>query len=143
MTFRVRFDDKKFVRLLDRDLKRQAPFAMSRTLKAIAFDARAEAQRNIQSEFEGGRGKYFVKRSVFVNRSSKTNLRGETGLLERAGFFAVHETGGTRRPKGRYLAVRKEARSGRPGRVLQRPRVYQSCQGIFQRLRNTTRQLWQ
>ena len=67
------------------------------------------------------------------------------GLLERARWFGIHETGDTRKPKGRYLAVRKEARAGRagrPGRVLQRPRVYQFTWGIFERLKARTKVLY-
>lgn len=146
MAFNLKFDDRKFRRFLDRDLRRHLDFAMAQTLTQTAFEARKEIQRNIDSKFDGGKGKDFIKRSIVVDRATKLNQRAEVGLLERADFFAIHEEGGTREPQNKFLAVRRQARAGRagrPGRVLQRPRVYQTPRGIFQRLRKTTRQLWQ
>lgn len=143
MSFNFKFDMRRAQRFLDNVAKKQAPFAMSKTLNDVAFEARRNIQKNIKNRFE--LTKPFIPNQVRVKKSHKTFLQSETYMTEKASFMAIHEEGGTRKPERKYIAVRDEAPKGKagiPSRLIRKKRHFQIRTGVYRRIRKTIQRMW-
>jgi hypothetical protein len=104
-------------------LKTQIPFAMVKTLNAVANDAQREVRVGLGAFTL--RRKAFVERTIFRDRAtdfaSKTSLVARVRIDPRADFLAQHEDGGTKTPRdGRSIAIPLPAVQKTPTTVIPR-----------------------
>lgn len=112
--------------------KKQIPFAQSVALNDLAFKTRTQINSELPKRFTIRSGK-FLASSVRVERSSKKDLKAEVGVLQRAGFMRIQETGGQRKARKHRIAVpfavranakQKITKAKRPRQLLQKPNVF-------------------
>lgn len=117
-----------------RDLyKDQVPFASARAINRAALAFQKEQRQEMGGRFTLRR-KSWAERSIKINRgdfAKKNNLvaiiRVETpGDASRSDILSQHEDGGTKKPKGRHLAIPDEAKRTGAGIVRrdQRPKAF-------------------
>lgn len=91
------------------NIGRQAPFAMSLGLNAIANEAQQAIQGSLQGRFTLRRA-LFVQRTVYRDKrldfATKTHLQAAVRINPERDFLAQHEEGGRKAPvSGRNLAI--------------------------------------
>lgn len=147
---RIDLELSPVLRSLDDLKRRQIPFATALALTRTAQHAQREVVRTLPERFTIRSP--FIARGVRVQPATKASQeaavywRGPTG--SRFGeTLARHETGGTKRPANRYLALPRAVKRGaggripkgqRPATVLKRKRVYtqelaSGAKAIYQR----------
>jgi hypothetical protein len=105
---------------------------MSQTLNNLAFDIRKETQSNLPKWLNLTRP--YLSSQVIYESSTVNNLTAYVGFHKRVAFAKLLEEGGTRKPKGRAIAiptrqVKKTAKGGisnanRPRALLQKAGVF-------------------
>jgi hypothetical protein len=122
----------------------QVAFALARTLTTAAFDGRAAVQANLPKWLDIR--KPFLAKSVVANRATKNSLMSEVKMLDRAKLAPILEEGGTRKPRGRTIAMpvgvdhKRLTKSKRPQALLARKDTFSAeingVAGIWQKLKN-------
>lgn len=86
-------------------LPRQLNYAAAVTLTRVAKEGQAASLRAIRGAFTTRNDWYLPSNrfGVKVRPATKDDLETEVGT--RAHWLALHETGGVRKPRGRYLAI--------------------------------------
>lgn len=121
----------------------QVPFATALALTMTAVDARDQVREELPRRFTIRRP--WVSRGIRTSRATKR--RPEAAVWSRDEFMIAQETGATRRPRGRSIAlprgIRRNVRqvvprSRRPRRILENPRTFIAPlrggdRGIFRR----------
>lgn len=86
-------------------IEKQIPFATARTLTQTAKDAQDTVLGELPNTFTL-RGVWFKPRNKFgikIKPAKKTDLQAEIGT--NADWLELHETGGTKKPRGQHLAI--------------------------------------
>ena len=130
--------------------KLQVPYAISLALNETARDIKANSEKTIIRRLD--RPTPFTKRGLALKRASKRNLSAVVFFKDRqADYLELQQTGGTRRPKRKALAVPFSQRLNKYGnlprrtidRLLKRSDVFQGevngIEGIWQRPRRGKR----
>lgn len=116
----MRFDLRDNIAEVERGLsnfaREQVPFATSRALNAVALAVRDAEDRQLRDKLD--RPTPFTLRGLGVLRSSKRALAAAVFMKDRqAEYLALQETGGTRRPKRRAIAVPAKLRVNSYGNI--------------------------
>ncbi|WP_156453227.1 hypothetical protein [Polycladidibacter hongkongensis] len=124
--------------------RQQVPYAISLALNGVAQDIKANSEKALVRRLD--RPTPFTKRGLGLRRASKRRLEAKVFFKDRqAGYLQLQETGGTRRPERKALAVPVALRLNKYGnlprrsidRLLKRPDVFQGevggVEGIWQR----------
>ncbi|WP_454273323.1 hypothetical protein [Roseovarius sp. MBR-154] len=148
MQIRIDHNIRQVQRGLNDVARRQIPFATSKAIN----DALREIERNMIKRMRRvlDRPTRFTLRAFAIRRASKRRLTGAIFARDRqAGYLSFAESGGTRRPDGRALAVPTGRRLNRFGNVprggvrsdLGKDRVFsgkpkgnQGPAGVYQRM---------
>jgi len=77
------------------------PFAAARALTWTAQDAQKEIQRELPQRFIIRNS--FVQKGVRIKAATKSNL--QATIFDKDDFMTLQETGGTKTPRGRHLAI--------------------------------------
>lgn len=119
-------------------------FGVAKTLTGAAWESRKAVQANLPKWLDIR--KPFLAQSIVVNRATKERLVSEVQFLPRAKMAFLLEEGGTKRPKGKSLAVpvrgnidpKKITKSKRPAALLARKDTFSAeirgVAGVWQRL---------
>lgn len=123
---RVNVDVDEFLGELSDLSKRQAPFALSRGLNAIALDAQSAMRKRIHRNFTVRRAQ-FIDRLVKIEQfAKKSSLYVRFGIAgPRADILTKFEAGGPRPTLSAHVALPIEAKRGKSGVIPrgQRPRA--------------------
>lgn len=136
----VKFETAQFARYLNRVQRKQLPFATAKSLTDTAFDARKHVVDVSWPRAVTVRNRRFMGAAMRVEKATKRTLTAR--LFDKLGRASVglHATGGTKRPRGRSIAVpTKHVNRTGSGRVRksQTPRaVLSSSKGFKTRLRS-------
>lgn len=131
MKIKLDFEGDALRRMSDASIKKNSRFAMAKTLTGAAFEARTATQKHLKRRLE--LKKSFLPKSVVVNKATKVKLYSEVGFLERAWLAPYLEEGGTRKPRGKTIAIPsgvKRSKKGsitkakRPAALLNKPNVF-------------------
>lgn len=97
---------QRYARVMD-GLASQIPFSLAQALNASAEIARKELAENVWPEHVEARNKSFLKAALSTKgtRATKRNLR--VVIFDRLGrgHLLLHDRGGTKRPRGKAIAV--------------------------------------
>lgn len=105
MQIDVRTNLKEVMKGLSRIEKDQIPFAMSKTLNQVAFDAKMEVPEKTDDTFKGGATRY-TKTGFRYKKSTKRNLIASVFIdPTRAKYMQFMVQGGTRFPDKRAILV--------------------------------------
>jgi hypothetical protein len=137
----VRTNIKQFERWLNKDARKQIPYATSRALNDSAIDAQKAVVENVQKRFKN-RKKWWLKQQptgIKVKFSKKKDLHSR--VYTNAYFAKIQEEGGIKSPRsGRNLAIptdkvpRKHRNShGARDMVNQGKRIFHTPRGVFKR----------
>ena len=126
LTFKTS-DFQRYARVMD-GLANQIPFALAQALNASAEIARKDLVETVWPEHVDARNKSFLKAALSTKgtRATKRHLR--VVIFDRLGrgSLLLHDGGGTKRPRGKAIAVPSAAlqarRSGKGVPKGQRPR---------------------
>ena len=145
MFISTKIDLRKLRKTLDAVQRKQVPFALAVALTQTANSARDRIKRELPQHFTL-RNKW-TERGIRSERATKRDLR---SFVYSANEYTVkHETGGIKRPRGRFIALPRGVRktpgqritkAKRPAAMVQRKRVYVSdigkkgAKGIFKRM---------
>lgn len=132
MDIQVSVETVDVFRFLRRVFRDQIPFATSKAINDTAKDFQ-RAEREHMHDIFTVRRRTFIDRSVKIkpfatkHRLSATVSIDPPGGQRRADILTKFEAGGTKRPRGRHIAVPDEARRTRSGVIsrTQRPRALQ------------------
>ena len=124
--------------------QRQVPYAISLALNDTVQDIKKNTEKALSRRLD--RPTPFTKRGLALKRATKRNLSAVVFFKDKqAAYLELQETGGTRRPKRKALAVPFSQRLNKYGnlprrsieRLLKRPDVFQGeingVEGIWQR----------
>lgn len=112
--------------------RRQVPFAISLALNTTADEIKGNTERSLMRRLD--KPTPFTRRGVALRRSTKRRLEVAVYFKEKqADYLKLQETGGTRRPARRAIAVPVSQRLNRYGniprrtieRLLRQPDVFQ------------------
>ena len=108
---------------------KQLNFAIAKALTQTAVEVQKELRRNMPSRFTIRRP--WIVQGIRVERATKQNL--EAVVYSRDDFMELQETGGTKNPRRRYLAIPTKAvrrtktqmiaKADRPGALGERAEV--------------------
>lgn len=143
----VKSNAAAFKRSLGLFQRKQLPFATAGALTSTAFDAQRAVKRNLSRKFN--LTNKFTISSVRVKKADKRTLTAKVFFMPIAArYMQRHETGGTKTPRGRSIAVpagvKKSARgkiskANRPRQILNKPGVFKATiggqRGIYRRKR--------
>lgn len=126
LTFDTR-DFQRYARAMD-GLASQIPFALAQALNASAEIVRKDLAERVWPEHVAARNRSFMRAALSTKgtRATKRNLR--VVIFDRLGRgnLLLHDRGGTKRPRGKAIAVPSEAlqarRSGKGVPKGMRPR---------------------
>ena len=139
-------DIQKLLKNIDR-VKAQLPYAMSKTLNQLAFEASAAEKKALPHELKLTRS--FLPRQIKYEKSSKTNLVARIGFTERAPLIdrMLESTSNRLRLpyRGTHIAVPINAkRTGRGGiSRANRPEALTNRRDVFVGTVNGTYGIWQ
>lgn len=128
-----------FTRL--RQVFRQFPFASALALTKTAQDVQLDERRDLSQNFVLRNN--WVSQGVRIKAATKANL--EAAVFQRDDFMVLQAEGGTKRPRGRSLAVPIDARTNKRGIVPTgaRPNALKGRPRIFRKLIGNIDGLWQ
>jgi hypothetical protein len=120
---------------------RQFPFASALALTRTAQDAQLEERRELPRRFTIRNN--WVSQGIRIKTASKADL--QAVVFQRDDFMQLQETGGTKTPRGRSLAIPESVRTNKKGIVTrgQRPRALLSKPGVFIATIGAIRGIWQ
>lgn len=138
--------DAEARRMFD-EIGRQAPFAVSRTLNALANETQRTVQNQLGERFTLRRPD-FVKRTIYrqpgEDSATKTKLEAAVRVHPDRNFLAKFEDGGEKTAKqGRMIAIPVDVRrnksdivtkANRPRELLRKPKVRIRNDAIVQRM---------
>ena len=138
--------DAEARRMFD-EIGRQAPFAVSRTLNALANETQRTVQNQLGERFTLRRPD-FVKRTIYrqpgEDSATKTKLESAVRVHPDRNFLAKFEDGGEKTAKqGRMIAIPVDVRrnksdivtkANRPRELLRKPKVRIRNDAIVQRM---------
>lgn len=155
INIQVKVDVDKAVRAFGRLAETQLPFATARALTWTARDAQGDMRQRLPGVFTLRNN--FVRGSIRFTAARKNNLSAEVGSLRQphqgggnTDFLELHETSGTKRPRGRHVAVPMSVRrtkrgiikkAERPKALIGQPDIFKKtyktgAQGILRRPKN-------
>ncbi|HEV2707060.1 MAG TPA: phage tail protein [Pyrinomonadaceae bacterium] len=114
-----------------RSLDRQITFAAARALTATAKEAQQASINAIEQTFTT-RGPWYLpgnKLGVRITPATKQNL--EAAVHTDADFLKLHETSGTKTPKGSHLAIPTRNVRHTPRQTIQRPQRPKNLKRTF------------
>lgn len=143
MKIKLHFEGDAIRRMQDDEIRKQAKFALAKTLTGAAFEARKAAQKHLNRRLE--LKTQFLPKSVVVNKATKIRLYSEVGFLDRAWLVPLLEEGGIRRPRGRTIAVPQDVKRGKRGNITKakRPRQILDKPNVFIADINGTLGIWE
>lgn len=118
----MRLDDNGLSKFLNKDLKKQLPYAQSLAINSMVFDSMSFLRTEVEKQLNTTRT--FLKSSIQVEKATKKKLSGEVGFLDRVKFAETLIDGGTRTPNSsKYLAIPIGAKRNKKGGITkgQRP----------------------
>lgn len=112
----IREDYRRMERILTDFERRQLPFATARALTQTVQLAKVEEERRLSTAFD--RPTPFTQRAIAIVTASKSTLRAEVFVRPiQAGYLALPEAGGMRRPKKAALVNPANTRLNQYGNI--------------------------
>jgi hypothetical protein len=120
---------------------KQIPFATALALTRTAQDAQAEIRRQMPQRFTVRNN--WIQKGVIIRKATKQDLAAL--VIDRDDFMTIQETGGTKTPRGRSVAVPQAVRVNKRGIVprTQRPSALVGKPNIFRAVIRGVDGLWQ
>ena len=144
MSISITLTDNGLQDTLSKKFLKQYPYAASRALNKVAFEARKDLVTHIKSDLHNTTN--FLVSSMQVDKATKSNLKAEVGWLDRVKFGERLVEGGTRTPvSSSNIAIPVNAGRGKSGKVTksQRPANIGKRKDVFFKEINGVKGLWQ
>lgn len=123
--------------------EKQSAFALAKTFTGAAFDAQRAVKANLPKWLI--LRNRFLEQSVIVEKADKRNLEARVGFHKRAEFAELLEQGGTRRARGKNIAIPQGVRASVNSKVPKRlrPSALKGRKDIFRKTINGIDGIWQ
>lgn len=120
---------------------KQFPFATALALTRTAQDVQVEERRDLPRKFTLRNN--WVSQGIRIKAATKSDL--QAVVYQRDDFMALQETGGTKSPHGRSIAIPKAVRTNKRGIVPtgRYPRPLLDKPGVFLATIGTIRGIWE
>lgn len=123
--------------------EKQISFGAARTLTGAAFAAQKDTKAHLAQKLILRNS--WLQRNVWVERATPKKLESRVGFTKRVEWAGILEEGGTRKPRGRNIAVPQAVRKSEKSKVPKRlrPRELMGRKDVFRKVINGIDGIWQ